>query len=81
MPYLAGQPDVGSGLHVGDRVKLRPEAPSWKVEIMLQGKTGEIVELRDDGRVTVRFDGGRLLMGQEAGFFEGVAAAGQKAKK
>lgn len=75
------KPNASSGLHVGDRVKLRPEAPSWKAEMTLQDKVGEVVELRDEGRVTVRFDGGRLLMGQEAGSFERAESIRLKAKK
>lgn len=47
---------------------------------MLRGRTGVVSELRDDGRVTVRFDGGRLFMGQEAGSFERAVARGLKAK-
>ena len=53
---------VDDGLKVGDRVRLIPESLTWKAEMTLQGKIGEVIERRDDGRITVRFDNGRLLM-------------------
>ena len=75
------KPPLDDGLNVGDRVKLIPESPTWKAETTLQGKIGEVIEQRDDGRVTVRYDDGRLLMGREAGTFERVVALGLTAKK
>ena len=64
----------------GDRVKLVPGTPAWNAEMMLQGKIGEVAECRDDGRVSVLFDSGRLLMGCDAGQFERVVELGLKAK-
>ena len=61
---------------VGDRVRLIAETLAWKAETTLQGKIGEVTECRDDGRITVRFDNGRLLMGQDVRAFEGVASSG-----
>jgi hypothetical protein len=69
-----------SDLKIGDRVRLVSGTLTWKGEIALQGKLGEVTELRDDGRVSVRFDNGRLLLGREAGSFERVAEPGLKAK-
>jgi hypothetical protein len=39
-----------------------------------------VIEQRSDGRVTVRFDNGRLLMGRDATAFERVGDSGLKAK-
>ena len=50
-----------SDLKIGDRVRLVSGTLTWKGEIALQGKIGEVIERRDDGRVTIRFDGGRPL--------------------
>ena len=72
------QPDTG--LKVGDRVRLIAETLAWKAEMTLQGQIAEVIELRDNGRVSVRFDNGRLLMGREAGSFERVAGHGLKSK-
>jgi len=41
---------------------------------------GEIIERRDDGRITIRFDNGRLLMAREPESFERVSDPGPKAK-
>ena len=71
---------VDDGLKVGDRVRLIPESLTWKAEMTLQGKIGEVIERRDDGRITVRFDNGRLLMGRDAGSFAHVEQLGPKAK-
>ena len=71
---------LGTGLKVGDRVRLIAETLAWKAEKTLQGQIAEVIELRDDGRVSVRFDNGRLLLGREAGSFERVAEPGLKAK-
>jgi hypothetical protein len=65
-----------TGLKVGDRVRLIPKTLAWKAEMTLQGKIGEVIERRDDGRVTVRFDNGRLLMGRAAEPFERVSSQG-----
>ena len=46
----------------------------------LQGQIGEVIERRDDGRLTIRYDNGRLLMGQEPESFERVPDMGLKAK-
>ena len=61
-------------LEVGDQVRLIPETLAWRAEIKLQGKIGEVIARRDDGRVTVRFDNGKLLMGRAAEPFELVSS-------
>jgi hypothetical protein len=43
------QPD--NDLKAGDRVKLVRGTLAWKAEITLRGRTGEVIECRDDGRV------------------------------
>jgi hypothetical protein len=63
-------------LKVGDRVRLIAETLAWKAEMTLQGKIGEIIERRDDGRVSIRFDNGRLLMGRDVEPFERVPSRG-----
>ena len=67
-------------LKVGDQVRLIPQTLAWQAEMTLQGQIGEVIEHRDDGRVSIRFDNGRLLLGREAGSFERVAEPGLKAK-
>ena len=67
-------------LKVGDRVRLIAETVAWKAEKTLQGQIAEVIELRDNGRVSVRFDNGRLLLGREAGSFEWVPGPELKAK-
>jgi len=69
------------GFKTGDRVKLIPGTLAWNAEMTLQGKRGEVVECRDDGRISVRFENGRLLMGRAAAQFERLAELGLKAKK
>jgi hypothetical protein len=56
------------------------ESLTWKAEMTLQGQIGELIERRDDGRVTIRFDNGRLLMAGDAEAFERVPHQGMKAK-
>jgi hypothetical protein len=68
------------GLKIGDRVRLIAETLAWKAEMTLQGQIGEVIQIRDNGRVSVRFDNGRLLLGREAGSFELVAGTEPKAK-
>ena len=63
-------------LKVGDRVRLIAETLAWKAEMTLQGKIGEVIERRDDGRVSIRFDNGRLLMGRDVEPFERVPSRG-----
>jgi hypothetical protein len=72
---------VGSALKVGDRVRLIAEALAWRAEITLQGQIGELIERREDGRITIRFDNGRLLMARDPESFELVSSLGLKAKK
>jgi hypothetical protein len=72
---------VESALKVGDRVRLIAETLAWRAEITLQGQIGEIIERREDGRITIRFDNGRLLMAREPESFELVSSLGLKAKK
>jgi hypothetical protein len=71
---------VESALKVGDRVKLITETRAWRAEIALQGQIGEIIERREDGRITIRFDNGRLLMAREPESFELVSSLGLGAK-
>ncbi len=66
------------GLKVGDRVRLIAQTLPWRAEMTLQGQIGEVIERRDDGRITIRFDNGRLLMGRDAEAFERVLDQGQK---
>jgi hypothetical protein len=67
-------------LKVGDRVRLIAESLTWKAEMTLHGQIGELIERRDDGRVTVRFDNGRLLMAGDPEALERVPHQGMKAK-
>jgi hypothetical protein len=60
----------GARFEVGDRVRLIAETLAWRAEKTLQGRTGEVIEHRDDGRVSVCFDNGRRLMGRETTAFE-----------
>jgi hypothetical protein len=75
------KPQPDTGLKVGDRVRLIAQTLAWRAEITLRGQIGEVIERRDDGRVSIRFDNGRLLLGRDAGSFERVAEPGLKAKK
>jgi hypothetical protein len=61
-------------LKVGDRVKIVADSLPWR-EIHLRDKIGEVIELREDGRITVRFDNGRLLIGREPEAFERAGQA------
>lgn len=61
-----------AGFKAGDRVRLIADTLAWKAEMTLQGKIGEVVELRTDGRVSIRFENGRLLEGRSVGPFERV---------
>ena len=70
---------VESALKVGDQVRLIAETLAWRAEIALQGQIGEIIERREDGRITIRFNNGRLLMGREPESFELVSNFGLKA--
>ena len=74
------QSDLDNGLKVGDRVRLIAESLAWKAEMTLQGQVGEVIERRDDGRLTIRYNNGRLLMGQEPESFERVPDIGLRAK-
>ena len=56
------------------------ESLAWKAEMTLQGQVGEVIERRDDGRLTIRYDNGRLLMGQEPESFERVPDIALRAK-
>jgi hypothetical protein len=75
------KPQPDTGLKIGDRVRLIAETLAWKAEKTLQGQIAEVIEIRDDGRISLRFDNGRLLLGREAGSFERVAESGLKARK
>jgi hypothetical protein len=61
---------LGPGLKVGDRVRLIAQTLAWRAEMTLRGQIGEVIERRDDGRVSIRFDNGRLLMGRDVEPFE-----------
>ena len=74
------QSDLENGLKVGDRIRLIAESLAWKAEMTLQGQVGEVIERRDDGRLTIRYNNGRLLMGQEPESFERVPDIGLRAK-
>jgi hypothetical protein len=75
------QDDLPAGdLKIGDRVRLVSGTLAWRAEMTLQGKIGEITERRDDGRVSVLFDTGRLLMGRDTGQFERLAGLKAKGK-
>ena len=67
-------------LKVGDRIRLIAETLTWRAEITLQGQIGEIIERREDGRITIRFNNGRLLMAREPESFELVSSLELKAK-
>ena len=62
-----------AGFEVGERVRLIAKTLAWKAEMTLRGKTGEVIECRDDGRVSVRFDNGRLLLGRATAAFERIS--------
>jgi hypothetical protein len=66
---------------VGDRVKLSAESFTRNGDMTLQGKIAEVVEVREDGNLSVRFDNGRLLMGRSADTFDLVGDIGLTAKK
>ena len=70
----------GSALEVGDRVRLVTDSLAWKAETTLQDQIGEVIERRDDGRVTVRFDNGRLLLAHEPESFEPMSGLKAKGK-
>jgi hypothetical protein len=55
---------------MGDPVKLVPGSLAWQAEITLQGKIGDVIECGEDGRVSIHFENGRILMGRAAGQFE-----------
>lgn len=61
-------------LKVGDRVSLIPGTLAWRAEMTLQGEIGEVIERRDNGRVSIRFDNGKLLMGRAPEPFELVSS-------
>jgi hypothetical protein len=75
------EPGSDSAFKVGDRVRLIPESLGWSAEQRLRDKIGEVVESRDDGRITVRFDNGQLLIGRDPNGFERSRDVGLKAKK
>jgi len=69
-----------AGFEVGNRVMLIADTLAWKAEMTLRGKIGEVIERRADGRISLRFDNGRLLIGRESESFELVSSQGPKAK-
>jgi hypothetical protein len=71
---------LGTGLKVGDQVRLIAQTLAWRAEMTLRGQIGEVIERRDDGRVSIRFDNGRLLLGRDVEPFERVGELGLKAK-
>ena len=74
------KPQTDGGFKTGDRVKLILGTLAWNAEMTLRGKRGEVVECRDDGRISVRFENSRLLMGRPAAQFERLVELGLKAK-
>jgi hypothetical protein len=74
------QSELENGLKVGDRVRLIAKSLAWRAEMTLQGQIGEVIERRDDGRLTIRYDNGRLLMAGDPNAFEPVPHQGIKAK-
>jgi hypothetical protein len=70
-----------TGLEVGDRVRLMSNTLAWKAEIKLRTKIGEVIEVRDNGRISIGFDNGRMLLGRDAEAFERVGELGLKAHK
>jgi hypothetical protein len=70
------KPQTDIGLKIGDRVKLIAKTLAWNAEMALQDKIGEVIERRDDGRVSIRCDNGKLLMGRAAEPFELVSSLG-----
>jgi hypothetical protein len=66
---------VSSDLEVGDRVRLIAKTLAWRAEMTLRGKMGEVIERRGDGRVSIRFHNGRLLLGRDTSPFEHVWSA------
>jgi hypothetical protein len=75
------QSKTDGGIKTGDRVKLVPGSLAGKAEITLQGKIGDVIESGEDGRVSIRFENGRLLMARAEGQFERMVELGLKAKK
>jgi hypothetical protein len=73
------QPD--NDLKAGDRVKLVRGTLAWKAEMTLRGRTGEVIECRDDGRASIRFDNRRVLMGRPAQQFERVVETRAESKE
>jgi len=71
---------LGTGLKVGDQVRLIAQTLAWRAEMTLRGQIGEVIERRDDGRVSIRFDNGRRLMGRDVEPFERVGEPRLKAK-
>jgi hypothetical protein len=63
-------------LRVGDRVRLIAKTLAWNAEMTLQDKIGEVIERREDGRVSIRYDNDKLLMGRAAEPFELVSSLG-----
>jgi hypothetical protein len=62
-----------NGLKVGDRARLVSETPLWRIEPLLQGKMGEIIECFEDSntrKLTIRYSDGRLLMCKDVRLFE-----------
>jgi hypothetical protein len=57
------------GIKIDDRVRLVPDTLAWRAAPYLQGRIGEIIERRDDGRTSIRFSRGRLLLGLPARVF------------
>ena len=69
---MSQKSQLETGFKVGDRVRLIAETLSWRAEMTLQGEIADVIELRDDGRVSVRFDNGKLLLGRDPVSFERV---------
>lgn len=73
---MSKKPNPAEGLHLGDRVKFNAEGFAGNTDATLRGKIGDVVAVRDDGRVSVRFEGGRLLIGCSPESFARVVQLG-----
>jgi hypothetical protein len=63
------------GPRLGDRVKLSAASFAKNADMTLQGRIGKVVQVEEDGRVSIRFDGGRFLVGRSADAFDFVSGA------
>ena len=55
---------------LGERVQLIPQTLAWTAEAYLRRKIGVVIEVHANGRISIRFDNGRLLMGRAIDSFQ-----------